>query len=78
MKVHTAGKTVIRCEPAENNILCKTGAFGFAALNNPDRVKTCTVDGEVVSRADALKAAASRMNNTVVLVNSSMSNEALE
>ncbi|MBR6620571.1 MAG: FAD-dependent oxidoreductase [Clostridia bacterium] len=78
MKVHTAGKTVVRCEPAENNILCKTGAFGFAALNNPDRVKTCTVDGEVVSRADALKAAASRMNNTVVLVNSSMSNEALE
>lgn len=78
MKVHTAGKTVVRCEPAENNILCKTGAFGFAALNNPDRVKTCTVDGEVVSRADALKAAASRMNKTVVLVNSSMSNEALE
>ena len=78
MNVHTAGKTIVRCEPKENNILCKTGAFGFAPLNNPNRVKVCTVDGETVTRAQALKAAASRIDNTVVLVNSSMSNEALE
>lgn len=78
MNVHYVGKTVVRCEPTENNILCKTGAFGFATLNNPDRVRACTVDGKEVSRADALKAAAERMNNTVVLVNSSMSNEALD
>ena len=78
MNVHTAGKTIVRCEPDENNILCKNGAFGFAALNNPGRVKACTVDGETVTREQALKAAAARISNTVVLVNSSMSNEALE
>ncbi len=78
MNVHYVGKTVVRCEPTESNILCKAGAFGFAALNNPDRIKACTVDGNVVSRADALEAAAGRMDNTVVLVNSSMSNEALD
>lgn len=78
MNVHTSGKTIVRCEPTDSNVLCKVGAFGFAALNNPDRVKACTVDGKETSRADALNTASERMDNTVVLVNSSMSNEALD
>ncbi len=79
MNVHTVGSTLVRCEPAENNILCKVGAFEWAKIiNNPDRVKCCSVDGEVTTRAEALKAAAKRAENTLVLVNSSMSNEALD
>ncbi len=77
MNVHTCGNTIVRCEPADGGILCKTGAFGFAALNNPDRVKLCTVDGVEVTRAEALKAAAERMDGATVLVNSSMSDSAL-
>ncbi len=77
MNVHTCGKTVVRCEPADGGILCKTGAFGFAELNNPSRVKACTVDGVEVSRDDALKAAADRMDGDTVLVNSSMNDTAL-
>ncbi len=77
MNVHTCGNTIVRCEPADGGILCKTGAFGFAVLNNPDRVKLCTVDGVEVTRAEALKAAAERMNGATVLVNSSMSDSAL-
>ncbi len=79
MNVHTVGSTVVRCEPTENNVLCKAGAFDFAAIiNNPNRVKACSVDGKAVSRADALKAAAERAERTIVLANSSMSNEALD
>ena len=78
MNVHTSGKTIVRCEPTDTNVLCKDGAFGFAALNNPLRVTVSTVDGKRASREDALKAASDRMNNTVVLVNTSMSNEALD
>ncbi len=77
MIVHMCGKTVVRCEPADGGILCKTGAFGFALLNNPNRVKTCTIDGVEVSREDALKAAADRMNGGTVLVNSSMNDTEL-
>ncbi len=77
MNVHTCGETIIRCEPADGGILCKTGAFGFAHLNNPDRVKACFVDGVEVTREAALKAAAERMNGAAVLVNSSMSDDAL-
>ncbi len=78
MNVHTSGKTVVRCEPTDCNVLCKVGAFGFAALNNPLRVACSTVNGKTVSREEALNAVANRMSNTVVLVNSSMSNEALD
>lgn len=77
MNVHTCGNTIVRCEPTDNGILCKTGAFGFAYLNNPDRVRACKVDGVEVSREDALKAAAGRMNGAVVLVSSSMKDDAL-
>lgn len=77
MNVHSCGDMIVRCEPADGGILCKTGAFGFAVLNNPDRVRACTVDGARVSREDALKAAAERMDNAVVLVNSSMNDDAL-
>ncbi len=78
MNVHTCGKTIVRCEPTDSSILCKVGAFGFATINNPLRVTSSFVDGKAVSKEDALNAAAERMNNTVVLVNSSMSNEALD
>ncbi len=78
MNVHTCGNTIVRCEPADGGILCKTGAFGFAVLNNPDRVKVCTVDGKEVTRVEALKAAAERMSGATVLVNSSMTDSALE
>ncbi len=78
MKVHTCGNTIVRCEPADGSILCKTGAFGFAQLNDPMRVKFCSVDGKEVTRDEALKAIALRMNGATVIVNSSMSNEALE
>ncbi|MBQ5824065.1 MAG: FAD-dependent oxidoreductase [Clostridia bacterium] len=77
MNVHICGNTVVRCEPADGGILCKTGAFGFAKLNNPDRVKACSVDGVTVTREEALKAAAERIGNAVVLVNSSMDDESL-
>lgn len=77
MNVHTCGSTIVRCEPADGAVLCKTGAFGFALLNNPDRVKVCTVDGVEVTREEALNAAAERMNASIVLVNSSMSDDAL-
>ncbi len=78
VKVHYCGNTIVRCEPAEGGILCKTGAFGFAELNDPNRVKYCTVDGNSVSRKDALNVIAQRMNGATVIVNSSMSNEALD
>lgn len=78
MKVHTSGKTIVRCEPTDGGILCKTGAFGFAVLNSPDRVKVCTVDGEIVTRDQALKAASERMSGAVVLVNSSMTDSAID
>ena len=78
MNVHTCGNTIVRCEPADGGILCKTGAFGFAVLNNPDRVRVCTVDGEEVSREEALNAITERMNGAAVLVNSSMSDYALK
>ena len=77
MNVHTCGNTIVRCEPADGGILCKTGAFGFAVLNNPDRVKVCTVDGKEVTREEALKAIADRIHGATVLVNSSMSDSAL-
>ncbi len=78
MNVHTCGNTIVRCEPVDDGILCKTGAFGFAVLNNPDRVRVCTVDGEEVSREEALNAITDRMNGAAVLVNSSMSDYALK
>lgn len=78
MNVHTSGKTIVRCEPTDSNVLCKVGAFGFAALNNPLRIINSTVDGKAVTREEALRAASARINNTVVIVNSSMSNESLE
>ncbi len=78
VKVHYCGNTIIRCEPAEGSILCKTGAFGFAELNDPNRVKYCTVNGNSVSREDALNVIAQKMNGATVLVNSSMSNESLD
>ncbi len=78
VKVHTCGNTVVRCEPADGGILCKTGAFGFAKLNDPMRVKVCTVDGKEVSRKQALEAASNVMDGVTVLVNSSMSNEAID
>ncbi len=79
MNVHTVGSTVVRCEPTDSNVICKVGAFDLAAVvNNPDRVKSCTVDGKAVTRAEALETAAERAKRTVVLVNSSMSNEALD
>lgn len=77
MIVHKCGNMIVRCEPVDGGILCKTGAFGFASLNNPDRVKVCTVDGVEVSREYALKAITERMNNAVVLVNSSVSDDEL-
>ena len=77
MNVHTCGNTIVRCEPADGGILCKTGAFGFAVLNNPDRVKACTVDGKEVTRAEVLNAISERMNGVTVIVNSSMSDSAL-
>ena len=77
MNVHTCGNTIVRCEPVDGGILCKTGAFGFAMLNSPDRVKVCTVDGIEVTRKTALNAIAERMNGATVLVNSSMSDFAL-
>ena len=77
MNVHTCGNTIVRCEPADGGILCKTGAFGFAVLNNPDRVRVCTVDGEEVSREEALNAITDRMNGATVLVNSSMDDSSL-
>ncbi len=77
VNVHSCGNTVVRCEPADGGILCKTGAFGFAKLNNPDRVKVCTVDGVEVSREDALKAAGERIKDAVVLVNSSIRDDVL-
>ena len=82
MNVHTCGNTIVRCEPADGGILCKTGAFGFASLNNPYRVKHCSVDGKKVTRTEALNAITDRMNGATVLVNSSMDdsllNEAFE
>lgn len=77
MNVHTCGNTIVRCEPADGGILCKTGAFGFASLNNPYRVKHCSVDGKKVTRTEALNAITDRMNGATVLVNSSMSDFAL-
>ena len=77
INVHKCGNTFVRCEPAADRILCKTGAFGFAALNNPDRVKVCTVDGVEVSRDEALKAIVNRISGGTVLVNSSMNDAAL-
>ncbi len=77
MNVHTCGNTIVRCEPADSGILCKTGAFGFAVLNNPERVKVCTVDGKEVTREEALKAIADRIHGATVLVNSSMGDSAL-
>ena len=76
--VHYCGNTIVRCEPSDGGILCKTGAFGFADLNNPMRVNNCFVDGAVVSREVALDAIASRMCDATVIVNSSMSNESLD
>lgn len=78
VKVHYCGNTIVRCEPADDGILCKTGAFGFAGLNNPMRVMNCTVDGLTVSREDALNVIAQRIDGATVFVNSSMSNEALD
>ncbi|MBO5360226.1 MAG: FAD-dependent oxidoreductase [Clostridia bacterium] len=77
MNVHTCGNMIVRCEPADGGILCRTGAFGFAALNNPNRVKVCSVDGVEVTRENALIAAAERMAEGTVLVNSSMNDTAL-
>ena len=77
MNVHTCGNTIVRCEPADDGILCKTGAFGFASLNNPYRVKHCSVDGKKVTRAEALNAITDRMNGATVLVNSSMDDSSL-
>ena len=77
INVHTSGNTIVRCEPADGGILCKTGAFGFAVLNNPDRVKVCTVDGKEVAREEALNAISERMNGATVLVNSSMTDLSL-
>ena len=77
MNVHTCGNTIVRCEPADGGILCKTGAFGFASLNNPYRVKHCSVDGKKVTRTEALNAITDRMNGATVLVNSSMDDSSL-
>lgn len=77
MNVHTCGNTIVRCEPADDGILCKTGAFGFAVLNNPYRVKHCSVDEKKVTRAEALNAITDRMNGATVLVNSSMDDSSL-
>ncbi len=77
VKVHSCGNTVIRCEPTDGGILCKTGAFGFEVLNNPKRVKQCTIDGVVTSREEALKAAGDRLGHGFVLVNSSISDVVL-
>ncbi len=79
MNVHTVGSTVVRCEPTDSNVLCRVGAFDWAKIiNNPSRIKACTVDGNEVTRADALKTAAQRAERTLVLVSSSMSNEAID
>ena len=62
----------------QSTCLCKTGAFGFAPINNPYRINSCTVEGVPVTRSEAFEAISSRINNTVVLVNSSMSKESLD
>lgn len=79
MNVHYLGNTVVRCEPAEEKgILCKVGTFGFASLNNPDRIKTSFVDGKAVERDTAMNEVAQRIQNGAILVCTSMSNEDLD
>lgn len=78
VKVHYCGNTIVRCEPSDSGILCKTGSFGFAKLNNPIRITACMIDGLEVSREEALNEIAQRTDGITVFVNSSMSNEALD
>ncbi len=79
LTVHTCGKSIIRCEPGEEDtVLCKTGAFGFAPLNNPARLTVCTVDGVETTREAALAALAERIRGGAVLLNANMSREAID
>ena len=77
--VHTCGRSIIRCEPGEEDtVLCKTGAFGFAPLNNSARMTACSADGKEATRAAALTALAERIRGGAVLLNASMSREAID
>ena len=79
LAVHTCGSSIIRCEPGEEDtVLCKTGAFGFAPLNNPARLTVCSVDGNEATREAALAALAERIKGGAVLLNANLSREAID
>lgn len=72
MKVHSVGKTVVRCEPAgEKAILCEKGRFGFVKINNMQRLTQPLVNGKSATPEEAyaqIKAACGKYAGSTAFV----------
>lgn len=61
-KRFTAGNTVTRCEPANDDVICTYGKFGLVERCNADRLKVCKADGKAVSLERAAEVTADRIS----------------
>ena len=82
MNLHTVGRSVTRCTPAENGLACAEGRFGFAAVNDPARTTLPLVNGKQrdweLALAETAALLAAHRGKTLVLLSQTLTDEAAE